>query len=57
VGRHQVPPFLVAEYWLGRVVAWLVTRQPLVLMRLARGGSEAQAAAGAAAQQAAGGKG
>lgn len=38
VARDQVPPFLLAEYLVGLLLAWLVTRQRLVLMRLAAGG-------------------
>ncbi len=35
----EVPAFLLAEYWIGLVLAWLVTRERLVLMRMAEGNS------------------
>ena len=39
VPRSQVPAFLQLEYTVGLALAWLVTRDRLVLMRLAAGGS------------------
>lgn len=47
VWRSEVPPFLQAEYLAGLLLAWLVARDRLVLMRRAPGGD------GAAQQQAA----
>lgn len=52
VPASQVPTFLLFEYLAGLALAWLVTRDRLVLMRLAaQGGSAAQAGAAAAAEQ------
>lgn len=43
----QVPPFLLAEYVIGLLVAYAVTRDRLVLMRrLPAGGGGASGAAG-----------
>ena len=38
VPRSQVPAFLQFEYTVGLALAWIVTRDRLVLLRLATGG-------------------